>query len=303
MAIESVELTKRYRGGILALNRVSFRVERGTITSLLGRNGAGKTTFVRIASTQLTPTSGTVKILGYDVLNEVDKVREVIACLPQGSEPISFLTPRELIYGCLLMRGFSFKEAKVRTLEVLKVLRLKEFSEVITSRLSGGFKKRVLLGVVIATDAQVMFLDEPTAGLDPLGKRHVWSILRKLRQEGRTIFITTQDMDEAELVSDEVAIIDRGHMLIKAPVSQIVSKVDGEVAVEVGGGFTKVELEAYGAPYETSGSFILYMNRDSAQELVKKALERKVKVSVRSISLEDAFLSLTGGLIESGETG
>lgn len=297
-AIESISLTKQYRGGILALNSVTFKVPRGRIVSLLGRNGAGKTTFVRIACTQLLPTSGTVKIFDSDVIEEAGKVRKKIACIPQESQPIGFLTPFEQIYAYLLMRGTGFSEARARTEEVLKTLELKEHRNTLTLKLSGGLRKRVLLGMALATDAEVLFLDEPTTGLDPVGRRYVWSIMAEAKKEGKTILITTQDMDEAEQISDEVIIMEKGTVVASGSVGKLISQLEAEVCVEVSGGINKAELRAYGKVFNGFNSLLLYTQRKNAEEVVKLALRRGTNVNVRAVSLEDVFLSLTGGLDE-----
>ncbi len=300
-AVESQNLSKRYKSGVLALQDITLRVKKGRIVSLLGKNGAGKTTLIRILATQLMPTSGKAKVLGYDVVKEPDKIRKKIACIPQEAEPIGFLTVWEHLYGYLLMRGMGSSEARMKTEEVLKVIGLEGKRKALASELSGGMQRKLLLGMALATNAEVLFLDEPTAGLDLQSRGEVWRLLRELREEGRTIFLTTQNMEEAEVLSDEVFLIERGRILAGGKAEDLVRRIGWEVRVEVEGGWKREELERYGKCFPHAGSLLLYTSKEGAKRIVKQATRRGIRTRSRPVNLEDFFL-LVGGENEPAQT-
>ncbi|MEM4576995.1 MAG: ABC transporter ATP-binding protein [Candidatus Nezhaarchaeales archaeon] len=212
-AIISRDVWKTYKNGVTALKGVSFSVDKGKVVAILGRNGAGKTTWIKIASTQLLPTQGTVEILGYDVVSNPWNVRELIATVPQEGSPLDVLTPFEFVYSYLLIRGYERAEAKERSYEVLELLELKPYEKVTIGELSGGLKRRVMVATVLASGAEVMFLDEPTTGLDPLARRSVWKALREAKRLGGTMLLTTHYMDEVESLADNIVIIHDGKLM------------------------------------------------------------------------------------------
>src|SRR5271157_1205614 len=214
IALKAVNLSKRYKKSQrLALEELTLEIETGQIFTLLGRNGAGKTTFLRIASTQLMPTSGTITVLGLDAVKQAKQLRERIAISPQEAETIYPLTARDHVMLSLRMRGMAKSEAAKRTQEALGALELSEVADQNTDWLSGGLKQRVIVAMAVATDAELVFLDEPSIGLDPLNRRKVWEQLTRLKQEGRTIVLTTHYMDEAEALSDRLVIMNRGRIV------------------------------------------------------------------------------------------
>jgi len=300
-AVETLNLSKRYGSGVTALDRVSLRVPRGRIVGLLGRNGAGKTTLVRILATQLMPTSGRARVLGHDVVREPEKIRERIACLPQEAEPVGFLNVWEHVHGYLLMRGMGGPEARERAEEVLRVVGLEGRKRALASELSGGMQRKLLLGMALATNAEVLFLDEPTTGLDLPSRGEVWKLLRRLRGEGKTIFLTTQNIEEAEALSDEVFLIHRGRILAGGGVGALVRRVGAEIRVEVEGGLGTEYLGRYGRCLPHAGSLLLYTNRRGAESLARAAAGKGVRVRSRPVNLEDFFLLLAGGEDESAQ--
>jgi ABC-2 type transport system ATP-binding protein len=172
--IEARELVKFYRKSkVPAIDGLNLDIKRGGIFTLLGRNGAGKTTFVRIATTQLMPTSGTLRVFGLDVVKGARAIRKRIAITPQEGRPLFTLNPRDHVMLSLLMRGASRSEASKKTDRVLRILELSDVAKVHAEELSGGLKQRVLIAMTLATDVELMFLDEPTIGLDPLNRRKV----------------------------------------------------------------------------------------------------------------------------------
>jgi ABC-2 type transport system ATP-binding protein len=191
-AIEAVSLTKTYhRSKTRALSDISITVDRGEIFTLLGRNGAGKTTFLRIAATQLAPTKGRMSVLGHDVKDEPLAIRSRIAVVPQEGGTIGPLTPWDHIYLTLLARGMSRTEAHDRADKTIDQLELTDYRNSPADLLSGGLKQRVRVAMAVATDADLIFLDEPTLGLDAVSRRRIWGVLNGIQKEGRSILLTT----------------------------------------------------------------------------------------------------------------
>ena len=203
-AIRTEKLGKVYAAHgrrTVALTDVDLTVPSGIIYGLIGRNGAGKTTFIRITSTQLMPTSGRVTVLGHDAVEDPREVRSRIAVIPQESRPLYFLNVDELVYLYLKVRGMESAEARRRTDAILEELGLTSRRKTVVSYLSGGMRRRAMVAMVLASDAEVLYLDEPTTGLDPLARREVWSAIRRASREHRTVLLTTHYLDEAEALS------------------------------------------------------------------------------------------------------
>ena len=190
-AVVTRDLVKIYKGGVKALDGVSISVGEGEIACLLGPNGAGKTTLVRIIATQLLPTSGEAYVFGYNVIDESNKVRELISVSPQEGRVYLTTTPWDEVYFAARIRGFNRGEARRRTEEVLKRLDLWEYRNKKNLELSGGMRQKVYIGRVLVSDARLLILDEPTIGLDPIARRNLWRYIRELKNEGRTILLTT----------------------------------------------------------------------------------------------------------------
>jgi ABC-2 type transport system ATP-binding protein len=285
-AVEVDQLRKVYpssSGQKPALDGLSFKIPNGRVYGLIGRNGAGKTTFVRIASTQLALTSGSVSVLGMDVVSRTRDVRARIACVPQESRPLYFLNTEEVVYLYLKMRGMDPVEAKRRTRDALEELSLTEYRKRLVSRLSGGLRRRALCAMVLASDAEVLFLDEPTTGLDPLARREVWKAVRRTIREHRTIVLTTHYLDEAEALSTRLALIEQGQLRLEG------SPEDP---------FPREELESYGRVTKVEGGYLVFAREADAREVARKGLERGVRVSLGPVSLEDIFLEVVGKSIE-----
>jgi ABC-2 type transport system ATP-binding protein len=305
--LEAKELKKTYRGGTQALRGVSLSIKQGSIFGLLGPNGAGKTTFVKIAATQLLPTSGSIVILGRDVVKEARYIRERIAVVPQEARPMSLQTPYEHILTYLIARGIDRSEAKMRVEKILSELNLKEYRNTICANLSGGLRQRVLIAMAMSSDADLLVLDEPTIGLDPLARVDVWNLIRDyVSKSHRTIMLTTHYMDEADALSDELAIIDRGRVVargtpleikasLKATHVVIVKVPESNHAVDANGG---IPLDDYGKVLRAGSNVRVFTDQKKANELTSLCLERNVDVSVRAVSLEDVFISMVGRHID-----
>lgn len=302
--IESRDLVKIYRKSkVPAINGLNFDIKRGGIFTLLGRNGAGKTTFLRIATTQLLPTSGSVRVFGLDVVKDPKPIRRRIAITPQEGRPLFTLNARDHIALSLMMRGASRAEANDRIEPVLRTLDLENIDKVHSEELSGGLRQRILIAMTIVCDVELMFLDEPTIGLDPLGRRKVWDELIRLKNElGKTIVLTTHYMDEAEALSDDLAIVDRGHVLAKGNPREVKERNIGpKTRVDVTFGFSYEELSSYGRTIKAGNILRVFTNDDVAQEIGREALRRRVPISISPVTLDDVFVELVGGGIEKEE--
>ncbi len=295
-ALNASGLTKYYkRSQRPALDGLSLEIEEGEIFTLLGRNGAGKTTFLRIASTQLMPTSGSITVLGLDAVGQAGKLRERIAITPQEAETIYPLTARDHIMLSLRMRGMDREQARARTRAAIDSLELADAADVNTDWLSGGMKQRVIVAMAIATEAELIFLDEPTIGLDPLNRRRVWDQLTRLKREGRTIVLTTHYMDEAEVLSDRLVIINRGKIVAQGtPQTVKASFTDRTARIDVYDRFSAEELESYGHVVSVAGRLRVLTDAEGAKNLGEEAVHRNASIALGPVSLDDVFVDIVG---------
>jgi len=295
-AIEAVSLSKIYRRSRThALSEITLSTGRGKIFSLLGRNGAGKTTFLRIAATQLMPTSGRMNVLGFDVKDHPFQVRQKIAVVPQEGGTIGPLTPWDHIYLSLLTRGMSRDEASQRAEKTLERLELTSYRHQPADSLSGGLRQRIRVAMAVSTDADLLFLDEPTLGLDPVSRRRIWSVLSEIQKEGRSILLTTHYIDEAEILSSEVAVIDHGKLVVIGSPEELLRNVKERVRVDVvGSSFSQDELSSYGRVVKIAERLRVLTDDQRANELAGEAVRRGSEVSLARVSLEDLFVELVG---------
>jgi len=299
--IDVRKLGKYYgKSKVPALDGLDLAVSEGEIFTLLGRNGAGKTTFLRIATTQLLPTSGSISVLGLDVVSDAKAIRKRIAIAPQEGRPLWTLTAKDHVTLALMMRGASHSEAVQKGKRVLETLELVSVERARSEDLSGGMKQRILIAMAIACDAELIFLDEPTIGLDPLGRRKGWDeLIRLKREEGRTIVLTTHYMDEAEALSDELAIIDAGRALASGSPSEVRQKHhDAKVRIDVTNGFTVEEIQRYGKVVRAGNLLRILTDETRAEEVSREALKRKAAISISPVSLDDVFVELVGSEID-----
>ena len=296
IALKAEDLSKSYRKSKRpALDHLNLDVEGGQITTLLGRNGAGKTTFLRIASTQLMPTSGKVTVLGLDVVKDAGAIRKLIAVTPQEAETIYPLTARDHVMLSLRMRGFDRVEASSRTQAALDALELTEVADQNTDWLSGGLRQRVIVAMAIATDAEMVFLDEPSIGLDPLNRRRVWDKLTSLKSQGKTIVLTTHYMDEADALSDRLVIINRGRIITQGtPESVKQSFSKRSTRVDVYDKFTESELRNYGRVVKVASRFRVLTDTADAKRLGDEAVARGASIGMGPVSLDDVFVDIVG---------
>jgi len=278
-----------------ALKGVNISVGKGELFTLLGPNGAGKTTLLRIIATQLMPTSGDAHVLGYSVLNEPKEVRKHIAVVPQDVQAYSNYTPWDYAYNFAKLRGMSSQEAKQAANRALKAVDICQLKGRTCATLSGGEKRRAIIASVLASDSDVLMLDEPTSGLDAVARRGVWAALRDMVKEGKTILLTTHMMEEAEMVSDKLAIINKGTVISEGSPSEIKGLAKEKYRVIVEGQFD--QLSSYGEVAKLGDRNIVYVKtQDEALDLLKLTLRKGLRAEASPVTLEDIFVKLVGGL-------
>lgn len=297
-AIEVENLTKRYGDDLLAVNGISFNVRKGEVFALLGPNGAGKTTTVEIIETIRRPTSGKVHLLGMDVTREKRDIVPCIGVLPQGFSSFDRITVREtMLYYSRLFGGRNGDIDKL-----IALVNLEDKANEQYATLSGGLKQRLGIAIALVNDPEVVFLDEPTTGLDPRARREVWEVLLGLKKEGKTVFLTTHYMEEAELLADTVAIILSGRIIAMGSPAQLIESnadylvltlqpVDEKaLAVVAGLGFEPEQnndrsLQVRVEHMDDIRKILNAMNNANASFL---------SMDVRKPNLEQVFLKLTG---------
>lgn len=211
-AIEAIDLVKRF-GDFTAVDGVSFTVPQGTVLGLLGPNGAGKTTTVRMMTTLSPPTSGTARVAGYDVSEHPDMVRRNMGLTGQAATVDELLTGRENIRMVGGLYGIGRKELNRRGEELLEQFSLTDAGDKVIKEYSGGMRRRLDLAVSLLAAPPVLFLDEPTTGLDPRSRTELWDVLRELVSEGTTLLLTTQYLEEADQLADDIVVIDKGKVI------------------------------------------------------------------------------------------
>ena len=226
-AVETRNLTRRF-GDLVAVNRVNIKILAGELFGLLGPNGAGKTTLVRLLTTLLKPSEGAATVCGYDARKNPLQVRQRVGGLPQ--EPCLYrdLTGEEHLKFFGRLYAVPEEESERRRRYLLNLVRLDGREKDLVKTYSGGMKQRLSIACSLVHDPEVLFLDEPTAGLDPQTKRTIWQLMKQLRSEGVTVVLSTHYLEEAELLSDRVAIIDRGEIIACGKPAELKKSVRGE---------------------------------------------------------------------------
>jgi ABC-2 type transport system ATP-binding protein len=291
--LECKGLTKIYQDQRKALDNVSFSVETKGIFGLIGRNGAGKTTLIRIIATELEPTSGTASINGNDILAQTDKLREKIAIVPQEARTIRWMTPKQTVFSYLLWRGYPYKEANRLACESLTKLGLDQYANVLNNRLSGGTKRKVLIATVTASEAQIIFLDEPTTGLDPISRRELWDILRELGKT-RFIFLTTHYLEEAEQLADRIAILKEGKLVSVGTLADLRKSSPFQYSIKLPPKTQVPHLQDAEVTIGNNGYTQIMTNEAEAFNLARLLAEQGIKFSITPVTLDDIFFRLVG---------
>ncbi len=278
--IQINNIRKKYSDGTEALRGINAEMGK-RITSVIGRNGAGKTTLMRILSTQLEPSSGEVLIDGLDVMKDTSEVRKKICSIPQEATPLGILTPMEHITLYLLARKFQYREARREAMNALDSLGILEYRDKPADTLSGGTKRKIFVAMAIASNADTVFLDEPTTGLDPVSRMEVWSSIRKL--DGNLI-VTTHYMEEAEELSQEVFMVESGLIIEKGEVGELLSRFNGKVRAE--------SHSPMDGGIRISNTYVKYIPEPDAAEYIRMGC------TVKKVTLDDVFI-LRGVSLES----
>jgi len=287
------KLSKRYGSSSMALQDVSLSAPSSGIFALIGRNGAGKTTLVRILATELAPTSGSASINGIDVVKDDKRLRERIAIVPQEARTISWMTPKQSTLTYLMWRGFGYSEAKKRAEESLARLKLDKFADTLNRKLSGGTKRKALAAMVLASEADVIFLDEPTTGLDPISRRDFWEILRELAKD-RFIFLTTHYLEEAEQLADTLAVLGGGRLVAVGTVPSIRGRIRYQYSVKLPANSPVPGVAQGEVTTGRNGEVQILTNEDEAFSISKKLSVAGAKFSIGPVSLDDIFFQLVG---------
>ncbi len=287
------DLTKIYgNSNYKALDSVSFSIPSNGIFVLIGRNGSGKTTLVRTLATELEPTSGYAFINGIDVVKDPVTLREQIAIVPQDARTVPWMTPFQTVLAYLLWRGFDYGEAKKRAMESLDRLGIGGQARMLNRTLSGGNRRKVLVATVLASEASVIFLDEPTTGLDPISRREFWAILREIRKD-RFTFLTTHYMEEAEEVADEIGILSRGKLIRIGTLEQLRKSVEYNYSLRIlSGGELIPKLLKIGEVVQSREGSRILTNEDEAFRISSELAKSGVKFTINPVSLDDIFFYL-----------
>ena len=289
--LECNGLTKVYTDHRTALDNVSLSVDTKGIFGLIGRNGAGKTTLIRILSTELEPTSGSASINDLDILTKTSKLRERIAIVPQEARTIRWMTPKQTVFSYLLWRGYPYKEANRLACESLTKLGLEQYANILNSKLSGGTKRKVLIATVTASEADIIFLDEPTTGLDPISRRELWDILRDLGKT-RFIFLTTHYLEEAEQLADKIGILKEGKLVSIGTLSELRKSSKYQYSVKLSSKVQIPPLEDAEVTISPTGYTQVMTNEKEAFNLAKLLSEQGQKFSISPVTLDDIFFRL-----------
>jgi ABC-2 type transport system ATP-binding protein len=303
--VRAVDLVKRF-GSVVALDGVSFEVKRGTVTGLLGPNGAGKTTAVRILTTLLKPNAGLAEVAGLNVVAQPDEVRSRIGLSGQYAAIDEELTGRENLEMVGMLFHMPRKVARERAVELLERFDLSEAGNRPAKGYSGGMRRRLDLAASLVASPEVLFLDEPTTGLDPRARLSMWRVIGDLVKEGTTVLLTTQYLDEADTLADHIVVIDHGRVIARGTPDSLKREVGGErvevhlanrdqrdLAISALTGMSVAPITAEAdlvmVPVSGGGSAVV-----AAVRALDEAKVGITEIGLRRPTLDDVFLSLTG---------
>jgi ABC-2 type transport system ATP-binding protein len=302
LAIHAVGLRKSY-GSQVVLDGIDLDVPEGTVYALLGPNGAGKTTTVHIMSTLVAADGGQVEVAGHDVRRDPDGVRAAIGVTGQFSAVDKFLTGQENLVLMADLRHLGKVEARRRAAELLDRFDLVDAARKPVSTWSGGMARRLDLAMTLVGDPRIIFLDEPTAGLDPRSRRTMWQVIRELVDDGVTIFLTTQYLEEADRLAGRIAVLDHGRLVAEGTPSELKRLVPGgHIRLEFAdNGEMEKAARRFPEASRDDESLALLIPSDggvgSLRSLLDQLEDASIDVgglSVRTPDLDDVFLSLTG---------
>jgi ABC-2 type transport system ATP-binding protein len=311
-AITAEELYKTYdKGKIKALDGLNLDVEEGTVLGVLGPNGAGKTTTVRVLATLLVPDSGRATVSGIDVIKNPQEVRKIIGLSGQYAAVDETLTGWDNLIMFGRLYHLSAKAAKSRAIELLEQFSLTDATKRPIRTYSGGMRRRLDLAASLIVKPKVLFLDEPTTGLDPRGRQDMWGVINELVKGGVTLLLTTQYLEEADQLADEIAVIDHGKVIARGTSDSLKKQVGGErleivvenqhmaatkeIVARISSSALNVDegLRLISAPVTTGSKALI-----EAAKLLDEMGIHPLDIGLKRPSLDDVFLSLTGHLAE-----
>jgi oleandomycin transport system ATP-binding protein len=309
-AIEAESLVKTF-GSVRALDGIDMVAREGTVFGLLGPNGAGKTTAIRVLSTLLRPDSGRASVGGYDVVRQPREVRRLIGLTGQYAAVDELLSGHENLYMIGRLLGFSAPDARNRARELLEDFDLADAATKIVKTYSGGMRRRLDLAASLVGRPRFLFLDEPTTGLDPRSRLELWGMIRTLVAEGTTVLLTTQYLEEADRLADEIVVIDHGRVIAAGTTQQLKTRVGGQVlqaspADPADVPATERILAEFSAGDDgtyTDGGLVsvTISDRSALGQVVRRLDDAGIAVddlSLRRPSLDEVFLAVTGHVAE-----
>jgi len=305
VVVEVSGLRKEYPPDIKAVDGVSFSIPRGKVFSLLGPNGAGKTTTVEILEGLRTPTSGQIRVLDVDAARDYSSIRKKVGVLPQNFEPFDLLTPLEAIAYWADLFGVPMTKKEVEgRLEQVGLIHRKS---IMSKSLSGGEKRKLGIALSLVNSPELLFLDEPTTGLDPRARRDLWKLIEDTKKKGTTVVLTTHYLDEAEKLADDVAIMHKGKIIAQGSPGQLINKYGKKTAIVLvdAGSEGLKELSRRGISGVKDGNDVIVEVGDPSELRVMFAKLSSIDVRYKEMytrrqTLEDVFLGLIGAKMEEG---
>lgn len=310
--IRAENLTKVYNRSLVAVDQINFSVREGEIFGFLGPNGAGKTTTIGMLTTVLKPTEGTALVLGYDIVKQDSEVRKIIGVVPQEYTADEDLTGYENIMLCADLYGIPRDVAKKRALELLELVELADFKDKKVETYSGGMRRRLELAIGLINRPEVLFLDEPTLGLDVQTRAATWEYIRRLKKEyGMTIFMTTHYLEEADTLCDRIAIIDHGKIVVTGSPSELKDSIGGDIitiAIKENADVTDI-IKSVENVKEVRNENNIYKIKAKLGEvttpLIIEALRKNgytvTRLSLTEPTLDEVYLEYTGRAIRDTE--
>ena len=282
-------LVKEYKDGTRANRGIDLEVRKGEIVAVLGPNGAGKTTFLRQLTTELRPSGGEITVFGIDVIREPQKAKRLMGITPQEAGTFDTLTTEQHLELFARLKGLSRKQAIVATADIGEVLGLSEHFKKPVGALSGGQRRRILIGLALIGRPPLLVLDEPTTGLDPASRKRVWNVLRRAVIDETTIVFSTHYMEEAERLSDRIAIIDGGRVIAFGTVRELVSRLKDSYRL------------SYHDPSSGAGRVRVQRFATFADAQAQIQRLRLSEYSIARASLEDVYFELAGHQFQNDE--
>jgi ABC-type multidrug transport system ATPase subunit len=281
-AVQVRGLVKEYKDGTRANRGIDLEVRRGEVVAVLGPNGAGKTTFLRQLTTELRPSSGAIDVFGIDVIREPQRAKRLMGITPQEAGTFDTLTVQQHLQLFARLKGLSRRDAASATSEVIARLDLADHTRKPVGSLSGGLRRRILIGLALIGRPPLLILDEPTTGLDPASRQSVWRVLREAVQSGASLVFSTHYMEEAERLSDRIAIIDNGRVIAFGTVRELISRLRDSYRL------------SYHDPASGNGHLRVQRFATFADVQIQIQRLRLSEYSIARASLEDVYFEMAG---------